>query len=101
MRKKNQINRIDKFNTRINDILEIPKEISSCDPKFTITGFHQILIENYKCVLEYEDYYIKINTYIGIININGFDLNLKQITSDDIMICGKIDSIDFESEIEE
>ena len=37
------------------------------------------------------------NTYTGIININGFQLSLNEMTEDDIMVTGKIDSIDFES----
>ena len=40
---------------------------------------------------------IKINTYIGVININGFDLKLIQMNQDDMKITGRIDSIDFES----
>ena len=88
-RKNNNVRRIDR-------ILELPKEIVSNEPKLTIVGFNEMLIENYKGILEYEDFYIKINTYIGSININGFNLNLKQMTEDDIIITGKIESIDFE-----
>lgn len=82
---------------RINEILELPKEITSNQPKITVLGFEQILIENYKSILEYEEFYVKINTYIGAININGFNLKLKEMTGDDIMVLGKIDSLDFES----
>lgn len=56
-----------------------------------------MLIENYKSILEYEDFYIKINTHIGAVNINGFNLRLKEMTSDDIMVTGSIDSFEFES----
>ncbi len=66
-------------------------------PKITIVGFNEMLIENYKTILEYEDFYIKINTHIGAININGFNLRLKEMTSDDIMVTGSIDSFEFES----
>ena len=82
---------------KINEILELPEEVVSNKPKFTIVGFEELLIENYKAILEYEDFYIKINTHIGAININGFNLRLKEMTGDDIMVTGKIDSIDFES----
>jgi len=82
---------------KINEILELPKEVVSDKPKFTIIGFEELLIENYKSILEYEDYYIKINTHIGAININGFNLRLIEMTGDDIMVTGKIDSLDFES----
>lgn len=83
--------------SKINEMLEMPKEIVSNEPKVTILGFEQILIENYKSILEYEEFYVKINTYIGVININGFNLRLKEMTGDDIMVLGKIDSLDFES----
>lgn len=85
-----------KVPNKINRLLEIPQEVSSNIPKITVTGFEQMLIENYKAILEYQDFYIRLNTEIGIININGFGLDLKEMTTDDLLITGKIDSIDFE-----
>ncbi len=85
---------------KIDDILEMPKEIYSDEPKITITGFEELIIENYKGILEYEDYYIRVNTYIGIININGFNLKLEKMTEDDLKIMGKIESIDIERKVE-
>lgn len=85
-----------KNQNRFEKILEIPKEISSTEPKITIMGFNEMLIENYKGILEYQEFYIRISTYIGIININGFNLNLTEMTSDDIIITGKIENVDFE-----
>ena len=38
---------------------------------------------------------------IGNININGFNLNLEQVTEDDITVKGKIESIDIERIIDE
>ena len=85
----------------MNKVLEMPKEISSNEPKITILGFNQMLIENYKGILEYQEFFIRVNTYIGILNINGFNLNLSEMTTDDILITGKIESLDFESMIDE
>ena len=59
-------------------------------------NFNEMLIENYKGILEYQEFFIRISTYSGIININGFNLNLTEMTSDDVMIIGKIETIDFE-----
>ncbi len=87
--------------TRLEKLLEMPKEIVSDEPRITISGFNEMLIENYKNILEYEEFYIKLNTYIGVININGYNLNLEKVSQDDIMVTGKIDSIDFENIIEE
>ena len=82
--------------SRFEELFEIPKEISSQNPKLTVMGFEELLVENYKAILEYQDFYIRLSTHIGIININGFELNLNEMTNDDILITGKIESIDFE-----
>lgn len=81
---------------RIEQILEIPQEIYSNIPKITITGFNEILLENYKGILEYEEFFASISTHIGIVNINGVNLNLEKMTNDDIKITGKIESIELE-----
>lgn len=81
---------------KIDSILEMPKEIYTNEPKITIVGFNEMLIENYKGILEYEEYYVKVNTHIGIVNINGFNLKLEQMTGDDIKIIGDIDSMEME-----
>ena len=81
----------------VSKFLEIPREVISNVPKITVTGFDEVLIENFKGILEYEDYFARISTSIGIININGFNLRLKEMTGDDIMVLGNIDSLDFES----
>lgn len=86
--------------SKLERILEIPEELSTDRPKVTIMGFEQMMIENHKGILEYQDYFIRLNTYIGIININGFDLKLEEMTTDDILVTGKIDSIDFESTVD-
>ena len=82
--------------SKLDNILEIPREVVSTDVKITILGFDEILIENYKNILEYQDIFIRINTFEGIIDINGLNLKLEQITDDDIKITGKIDSIELE-----
>lgn len=85
---------------RINRMLEMPKETYTNEPKITITGFNELVIENYKGILEYEEYYIKLSTFIGCININGFNLKLDKMTEDCLKITGKIESLDIERQIE-
>lgn len=97
MRKQRRV----KKQNRFEELLEIPKEISSEKPKLTLMGFEELLIENYKTILEYQDFYVRLSTHIGIININGFELNLNEMTNDDILITGKIESIDFEKTMDE
>ena len=93
-KKKKNISRIDR-------LLEIPQEIYSNVPKITITGFNEMIIENFKGILEYEDYYIRINTSLGIINVNGYELRLENMTNDDIKVTGKIEKFDIERNFDE
>ena len=81
---------------KLNDILEIPKEVYSNVPNFIITGFEEMIIENYKGILEYEDFYIRVNTFIGIVNIHGLNLKLEKMTEDNIKITGKIEDVELE-----
>lgn len=85
---------------KINRMLEMPEEVYTSMPKITITGFNEMIIENFKGILEYEDYYIRINTEIGIININGYELKLENMTNDDIKVIGKIENIEIERKFE-
>ena len=41
--------------SKINQILEMPREIDNKEPKITIISFDEIFIENYKGILEYEE----------------------------------------------
>lgn len=81
---------------KIEGFLELPREIVSEIPKITLMGFNQMMIENYKGIVEYDENFIRLSTSIGNIIIEGFSLNLNQITSDDIEIKGKISHIEFE-----
>jgi len=81
---------------RLDKILEIPEEVYSNTPKITITGFNEIILENYKGILEYEEFFASISTYIGVVNINGYNINLEKMTNDDIKITGKIESVELE-----
>ena len=95
MRKASKKNK--SIQSRINRLLEIPQEISTNLPKITVIGFKQMLIENYKGILEYEEFFASISTHIGILNINRYDLYLEEMTTDDLLVTGKIESIDFET----
>lgn len=97
MRKSKNQNRGKKVSF-IDEILEMPKEVSSGIPKITMLGFEEMLIENYKGILEYEELYVRINTYIGVINITGNNFNVKNINEDDILLTGVFEKIELEGE---
>ena len=45
--------------SKFDKIFDIPEEISSDIPKVTIIGFDRMLVENYKCILEYQDFLLE------------------------------------------
>jgi len=84
------------FGRKVNEILEIPREVVSKVPKITITGFDEIIIENFRGILEYEEFFVRISTHIGNVIVNGFNMKLTQLNDEDIMVKGKIENISFE-----
>lgn len=82
--------------SKFDRLFDIPEEINSNIPKVTILNFDKMLVENYKCILEYQDFFIRIKMTNGLININGFNLLMNEMTKDDLIITGKIESVDFE-----
>lgn len=94
MKIRKNLNKVDK-------LLELPKEVYSNEPKIVITGFDEVVIENFKGILEYEEFFLRINTFIGIININGYNLNLENLTNEDLRVKGKIESLEFERTVDE
>ena len=75
--------------SKITAFLEMPEEIMTDKPRTTIVGFEELVIENYKNILEYDEIFIKVNTYVGAINISGVNLKLIQMNKDDIMVMRK------------
>lgn len=80
---------------RMTEILELPKEVVLNMPKLTMLGNGDLIIENYKGIIEYENGRMRINTSSGIIRVTGSFLVIKEITSEDIIINGEISALEF------
>ncbi|MFZ5989009.1 MAG: sporulation protein YqfC [Bacillota bacterium] len=80
---------------KMTEILELPKEIVLDLPKITMFGSGNLLVENYKGIIEYDDNRIRINTSQGIIRVTGGSMVIKEITSEDLLIDGDIVSLEF------
>ena len=87
--------RLEKMKSAVSDIFELPKEIMLNLPKISMIGNNQMLVENHKGVIEYPPQRIRVNSSIGVIRIQGSEMNLKNIAADDIMIIGEIKIIEF------
>ncbi len=80
---------------KVTEILELPKEVILDLPKITLVGAGNLILENYKGIIEYSEERVRINTSIGIVKITGSRLVIKEITSEDIMVDGDIESFEF------
>lgn len=80
----------------ISEALELPKELVMDIPRITMLGSKQLFLENYKGIIEYEDNNIRIKIHGGIIRLEGRNMLIKEITSEDIMVSGDIYSIEFQ-----
>jgi sporulation protein YqfC len=84
-----------KLKEKVTELLELPKEVVLNIPKFTMIGSGELIIENYKGVIEYEDEKVRVNTNSGVIKITGEKLVIREITSENIFLNGKIKSLEF------
>ncbi len=84
-----------KMKEKVAEVLELPKEVVLNIPKLTMLGAGNLVIENYKGIIEYDDSKIRVNTGTGTIRITGERLFIKEITSEDIMVDGEIKSLEF------
>ncbi len=80
---------------RFTEMLELPKEIVLDMPKLTMLGNGDLIIENYKGIIEYCDNTIRINTKTGVVKVTGSKLYIKEITSENIMIYGSLSMLEF------
>ena len=79
---------------KINAMFDLPKDIIVNVPRITIVGFEDLLIENYKGILEYELDKIRINTNGGLIILYGEKLCIIELSKESILIKGKINSVE-------
>ena len=80
---------------KLVNTLELPKEIIFNLPLITMVGNEEINIENYKGVIEYSPEKIRINTECGVLKINGEKLSFKQITAENIIVTGIIQTLEY------
>jgi len=78
---------------KMTNLLALPKEIALNLPLLTATGQEEISIENYKNLVEFTDTKVRINTSAGLLTVEGKQLLLKQVTTEHVLITGKINKI--------
>lgn len=77
--------------------LELPKDLMYGASIVTITGRREVLIENYKGILEYTEDYIKIQTKNAKLTVYGKQLSIEYYTNEDMKVVGFVKSIEYEA----
>ncbi len=78
---------------KVTDALELPKDLILDIPKMTIVGNSDLLLENYKTILEFKCEQIRVSTGLGVIKIYGEKMQIREITRENIIISGIITGI--------
>lgn len=81
---------------KIEKVLDITEGVFDDIPQVTCYGKDRVVVSNYTGIIEYEEYTVKLNSGAGTIYIFGDNLRITELTIDDIMVCGKIHSVEFE-----
>ncbi len=79
----------------VTEALELPKEIMLNLPLISLIGQEEVTIENYKGILEYSQETVRIGTAEGILQLEGRELCLKQLSAECMVVTGCVESIRF------
>ncbi|MBE6081322.1 MULTISPECIES: sporulation protein YqfC [Tissierellales] len=79
----------------MSEALELPKDIVMDLPKITVIGNIELSLLNHKGIVEYTQNVIRINTNSGVVKITGEELVIKTILTEEIIVTGLIDNIEF------
>lgn len=77
------------------DRLKMPTEVLAGAPVFILNGRHQVWVENYRSILEYQDSQIRLQTKQGKVRITGKRLAIDEFTQDGMRIVGRISGVEF------
>ena len=85
-----------KWKEGLVESLELPKDLVYGAVLVSITGRQEILIENYRGILEYTKNHISLQTKTCRLMVHGKDLDISYYTNEEMKITGRIDSVRYE-----
>lgn len=87
----------EKWKDDIVESLELPKDLVYGAVLVTITGQQEVLVENYRGILEYNQTQIRLQTKNCKLLIQGKNLYILYYTNEEMKITGIIDSVTYET----
>lgn len=85
----------ERLKVRMADAVNMPKDVVLGVPIITLTGQVELLIENYRGILEYTDQLIRVQTKSGQIRVQGKRLQIAYYTNDEMKVTGHIQSVEY------
>ena len=79
----------------VSEKIGLPSDILAGAPLLSLVGRRQLLIENYKGIIEYTEEKIRVQTKIGRIHVEGARLNIAYYSMEDMKITGYITKVEF------
>lgn len=76
--------------------LQIPRDLAFQEAVITLTGETEVLLENYRGILEYTQDHLLVLTRHCRIRIEGKQLEVLYYTNDEMKVSGRITTISYE-----
>lgn len=86
----------DRWKENLVESLKMPRDLVYQDAVITLTGNSQILLENYRGILEYSHNHILVQTKRCRIRIQGENLEVLYYTNDEMKVSGRFSGISYE-----
>lgn len=86
-----------KWKEELVDTLELPKDLMYGAVLVSITGRQEMLVENYRGILEYNQTCIRLQAKTCRLLIQGKNLHISYYTNEEMKITGIIDSVMYEN----
>ena len=85
----------EKIINKITEFLEMPEEIKKNSVKVTVVDNKYFYLEGTNQIMDYFNHYIKIKTNRNIITLDGKNMEIKDISSMELVIQGEIFNISY------
>lgn len=83
------------FKNKLSELSELPKDVVLGIPMLTMIGQMELIVENYRGIIEYTDILVRIHTKDGQIRVVGENLKVDYYTNDEMKITGHITAVEY------
>lgn len=84
-----------KINTKVAKLLDMPSDSADNRPKLTMNGREEFFCGGCKGIRLYTESEIRFVAEGEVISVRGCGLSIKSIDEDEIILSGKISTVDF------